>query len=80
MGNFKYLNVATTTRNEYFVKSISPEASVISVGKKNNYGHPNENVINFLENIGSKVYRTDKNGTVEIVSNGKSWYTRTSFK
>ena len=69
-----------TALNEYFVKSISPEASIISVGKKNNYGHPNENVINFLENIGSKVYRTDKNGTVEIVTDGNSWYTQVNDK
>ena len=63
--------------NQNFAATLSPEVSVISVGAKNKYGHPNQNVINFLENLGSKVYRTDKNGTIEIVSDGKSWYTRT---
>ena len=66
--------------NQNFAATLSPEVSVISVGAKNKYGHPNQNVINFLENLGSKVYRTDKNGTIEIVSDGKSWYTRTSSK
>ena len=66
--------------NQNFVATLSPEVSVISVGAKNKYGHPNQNVIRFLENLGSKVYRTDKNGTTEIVSDGKSWYTKTSSK
>ena len=62
--------------NKDFVSSTSPEISVISVGPKNSYGHPSQEVIDFLEKSGSKVYRTDKNGTVEIVSDGKSWYTK----
>lgn len=66
--------------NEEFMRTISPSISVISVGEDNPYGHPRLEVINLLQTIGSKVYRTDKNGTVEIVSDGKSWYTRTSFK
>ena len=67
---------AKTSLNETYVASLSPQISIISVGAKNPYGHPSQDVINFLSSIGSKVYRTDKNGTVEIVSNGKSWYTR----
>jgi len=61
--------------NKSFVTTISPEVSIISVGKNMQYGHPNPQVIKFLEQTGSKVYRTDKNGTVEIVSDGKNWYT-----
>ena len=61
--------------NKSFVATILPDVSIISVGKNMQYGHPNPQVIKFLEQTGSKVYRTDKNGTVEIVSDGKSWYT-----
>ena len=71
---------AKTAINEDFVATISPEISVISVGAKNSYGHPRQEVIKSLENFVSKVYRTDKNGTVEIVSDGKSWYTKTNLK
>lgn len=60
-----------------YVETISPEVSIISVGKNQSYGHPRGEVINILEQVGSKVYRTDKNGTVEIVSDGRSWYTST---
>ena len=39
-----------------------PEYSVISVGKKNRFGHPNKEVLNNLKQ--SKVYRTDQDGSI----------------
>lgn len=38
----------------------------ISCGKKNRYGHPHKETLKRLENIGSKVYRTDKEGAVSM--------------
>ena len=46
-----------------FASATSPEQSVISVGD-NNYGHPSEKVIDYLEKVKSKILRTDKLGTV----------------
>lgn len=37
----------------------------ISVGKDNKYGHPNEEVLNILEN--SKIYRTDQYGSIIFI-------------
>ncbi len=67
---------AKTALEPNFLKEIRPEVSIISVGERNNYGHPASETIKLLEDIGSKVYRTDKNGTVEVVSNGRDWYTK----
>ena len=39
-----------------------PEYSVISVGKKNRFCHPNKEVLNNLDN--SKIYRTDEDGSI----------------
>ena len=39
-----------------------PEYSIISVGKKNRFGHPNKEVLNNLDN--SKIYRTDQDGSI----------------
>ena len=68
-----------TSISEPFVSSLKPAVSIISVGAKNRYGHPSPQVINFLSSIGSKIYRTDINSTVEIVSDGKNWQV-SSFK
>ncbi len=51
-----------TSSGEYFINEINPKYSVISVGKNNRYGHPNKEVIDNLKN--SKIYRTDKQGSI----------------
>ena len=41
---------------------MNPKYSIISVGRKNKYGHPNKEVLNNLDN--SKIYRTDQDGSI----------------
>lgn len=43
-----------------------PKVSVISVGERNVYGHPNPDVIERLEQAGSFVRRTDREGEVQF--------------
>lgn len=45
-----------------FLKKISPEISVISVGKSNRYGHPHSDVLRNLLEVQTKIYRTDQVG------------------
>ncbi len=51
-----------TSSSEEFINEINPKYSIISVGKKNRYGHPNKEVLNNLED--SKIYRTDQDGSI----------------
>lgn len=51
-----------TSSSKTFIDKISPKYSIISVGKNNRYGHPNDSVLNNLE--GSKIYRTDEDGSI----------------
>jgi len=51
-----------TSSGEEFINEINPKHSIISVGKKNRYGHPNKEVLNNLEQ--SKIYRTDIDGSI----------------
>ncbi len=46
-----------TSSSKTFIDKISPKYSIISVGKNNRYGHPNDSVLNNLED--SKIFRTD---------------------
>ncbi len=59
------------TNNADFLKMISPEYSVISVGEKNRFGHPSVLVTNTLKNINSKVLRTDELGDLYFFSDGE---------
>ncbi len=51
---------------ENFLAAVRPTISVIGVGMKNGYGHPAARVLETLELAGSRVYRTDLNGTIKI--------------
>lgn len=48
------------------ISIISPEYAIISVGRKNRYGHPSGRVTETLENAGVKLYRSDLCGAVRI--------------
>lgn len=41
-----------------------PKVAIISVGADNTYGHPTQEVLERLENIGCVIYRTDLNGKI----------------
>lgn len=49
-----------------YLETIKPELSIISVGVKNRYGHPTAETLARLEQAGSKVRRTDLEGTIVI--------------
>jgi competence protein ComEC len=74
--NSKILKVAhhgsKTSTSEKFLEKVSPEIAIISVGE-NNYGHPNKEVLEILEKYGIRVLRTDREGDIKIISNGKRY-------
>ena len=54
-----------------FLKLVSPEYAVILVGAENKYGHPHQETLDNLVDAGVMVHRTDKEGTIIFVSDGK---------
>jgi len=60
--------------DENFLKKVNPKLAVISVGENNRYGHPHKETLEELENAGAEIKRTDRDGTVEVVSDCKSWW------
>jgi len=62
-----------TSTAEDFITKVSPEIAVISAGKNNSYGHPNQEVLDILNKYGIKILRTDKDGDIKIISDGKKY-------
>jgi competence protein ComEC len=60
-----------------FLKAVQPEQAVISVGLKNRYGHPTKRVLDLLNTNKVPTFRTDKQGRVEVVSDGENYTTST---
>ncbi len=62
---------SSTSSSEEFIKRVSPEYAVISLGKNNEYGHPHFEVMNLFDELNIKTYRTDECGTVIIKTDGE---------
>ena len=56
-----------------FLTETMPEVAVISCGRDNDYGHPHEEAVQRIESTGAEIYRTDKQGTIYIKSNGNKY-------
>lgn len=55
-----------------WLNAIMPKYAVIPVSKGNSYGHPTDAVLSRLKDADVKVYRTDLNGDITAVSDGKT--------
>ena len=59
---------SATSTTEALLDEIQPETAVISVGKRNRYGHPAQETLERLSLAGTDIYRTDLQGTVTVRS------------
>lgn len=62
-----------TSSSEAFIRAVSPETAVISVGKGNKHGHPHVEPLRCLGKYGVTVYRTDEYGSIICTSGEKGW-------
>lgn len=67
-----------TSNTERFIKAVSPQIVVISVGENNPFGLPAKEVIQRYEKTGNQLYSTARHGAVEIVSDGETISVRTT--
>jgi competence protein ComEC len=61
---------SSTSTTKDFLNKVNPSIGVISLGKDNTYNHPNDGTIKRLNQNKVTIYRTDKNGTVILSSDG----------
>lgn len=55
-----------------FMKAVRPAYGIISCGADNEYGHPHREALKLLDNFNVTTYRTDEDGTILAVSDGKT--------
>ena len=59
-----------TSSSAEFIEAIKPRVVVISCGRGNPYGHPVPYVLARYEAAGADVYRTDRDGQIDISTDG----------
>jgi competence protein ComEC len=61
-----------------FVSRVSPRLAIVSVGSRNPFGHPHPEVVERYRRAGSLLLRTDRDGTVEVATDGRRVWVRTA--
>ncbi len=69
-----------TSSSGEFLKRVLPEIVVIQVGEGNIYGLPDFETIKRYQQIGTRIYRTDIHGAVEMSSDGTTLRIKTAVK
>jgi competence protein ComEC len=53
-----------------FIAAVAPRYAIISVGRHNLFGHPAPSTLATLQRFGARIYRTDEDGAVTILTDG----------
>jgi beta-lactamase superfamily II metal-dependent hydrolase len=60
-----------------FIARVHPETAIISLGCDNPYGHPHKQAVDILTKAGATIYRTDRDGTILVRSDGITYMVKT---
>jgi competence protein ComEC len=74
-----------TSSGEVLLAAVRPSVAVVSVGRRNPYGHPDAGVLARLAAVGADVYRTDRDGAILLDTDGRAltvtrWASRTTTR
>lgn len=59
-----------SSTTESLLAHVQPRYAVVSVGRRNPYGHPSQVVLDRLAKRGVQVFRTDTQGAIRVISDG----------
>jgi competence protein ComEC len=65
-----------TSSTDAFVAAVAPRVAVVSVGEANQFGHPVDSVVSRYAQAGVRFLRTDRDGAVTAVTDGKELVVR----
>lgn len=61
------------SNSSLFLEAVQADAVIISSGKFNPFGHPNEKTLKRISKSDAKIYRTDIDGNVQVITDGKNY-------
>lgn len=74
-GTLRVLKIAhhgsRSSTSRAFVEAVRPAAAIVSAGRGNMYGHPHPAVLARLAAAGVAVFRTDRDGQIDVATDGR---------
>lgn len=67
---------SNTASSPEFLNLVQPKVAIISAGQGNRFGHPSPGTIENLNAMGARIYRTDQDGTIEIIADKENLWVR----
>ncbi|MCH7521717.1 MAG: DNA internalization-related competence protein ComEC/Rec2 [Candidatus Marinimicrobia bacterium] len=64
---------SATSSTVAFLAASQPQGAVVSVGRRNRYGHPAPEALDRLRQVAGVVHRTDRDGALVLRSDGTHW-------
>jgi competence protein ComEC len=66
--------------SEEFIERVRPSLALISAGAGNRFGLPSARTVELLRAKRIPLYRTDRDGTIDLVTDGVGWSVSTPYK
>ncbi len=67
-----------TATSEELIMAVKPQIAVISVGR-NNFGHPSNVILQLIQNYHLKLFRTDRDKDICILTDGKRIFLKNGY-
>ena len=69
---------SSTSSTKGFLARVQPSYAVFSVGYKNRFGFPKKEVVERYRDLGCKIYQTDRDGAIAMVTDGEELRVKSS--
>lgn len=69
-----------TSTNKGFLKQVNPSFVIVSAGQYNRFGHPAPVVVKRVSDLGVALYRTDRQGAIQIQTFGDELIVKTMLE
>jgi competence protein ComEC len=63
---------SATSSSPAFLAATAPAEAIVSVGRRNRFGHPSPRTLAALGAAGARVWRTDRDGAVIVTTDGRA--------
>jgi competence protein ComEC len=64
---------SNTSTSALFLDEVKPKIAILSYGLNNSYGHPHKEVVDRLQQWGTKIFSTAQSGTILVKTNGTTY-------